>query len=78
MWAVDLRTGRQIWHYTHPKNIGFHIGHRGAAMYKGTVFLTTPDAYLVALDARTGRLKWKVAIADYRKGYWSTTAPLPM
>jgi alcohol dehydrogenase (cytochrome c) len=76
MWAVDMRTGRQIWHYTHPKNMGFHIGHRGTAMYKGTVYLTTPDSYLVALDARTGRLKWKVAIADYKKGYWSTNAPL--
>ena len=24
--------------------MGFHIGHRGAAMYKGNVYLTTPDA----------------------------------
>jgi alcohol dehydrogenase (cytochrome c) len=76
MWAVDTRTGRQIWQYSYPKNMGFHIGHRGAAMYKGTVYLTTPDAQLVALDARTGRLKWKVPIADYKKGYWSTNAPL--
>ena len=76
MWAVDARTGRQIWHYTYPKNMGFHIGHRGAAMYKGTVFLTTPDAHLVALDGRTGRLKWNVQIEDSRKGYWSSNAPL--
>ncbi len=76
MWAVDVRSGRQIWHYTHPKNMGFHIGHRGAAMYKGTVYLTTPDSRLVALDARTGRVKWNVEIADYKKGYWSTMSPL--
>ncbi|HEX9364988.1 MAG TPA: acido-empty-quinoprotein group A, partial [Vicinamibacterales bacterium] len=76
MWAVDARSGRQIWHYTYPKNMGFHIGHRGAAMYKGTVYLTTPDAHLVALDARTGRLQWNIEIADYKKGYWSTNAPL--
>jgi alcohol dehydrogenase (cytochrome c) len=76
MWAVDARSGRQIWHYTYPKNMGFHIGHRGTAMYKDTVYLTTPDAHLVALDARTGRLKWNVEIADYKKGYWSTNAPL--
>jgi alcohol dehydrogenase (cytochrome c) len=76
MWAVDARSGRQIWHYTYPTNMGFHIGHRGAAMYKGTVYLTTPDAHLVALDARTGKLKWNVEIADYKKGYWSTNAPL--
>ncbi|MEO6237721.1 MAG: acido-empty-quinoprotein group A, partial [Vicinamibacterales bacterium] len=76
MWAIDARSGRQIWHYSYPKNMGFHIGHRGAAMYKGTLYLTTPDARLVALDARTGKLKWNVEIADYKKGYWSSNAPL--
>ena len=76
LWAIDARSGRQIWHYTHPENTAFHIGHRGAAVYGDKVFLTTPDALLVALDARTGSVKWKVTIADYKKGYWSTMAPL--
>ena len=76
MWAIDARSGRQIWHYSYQKNMGFHIGHRGAAMYKGTIYLTTPDARLVALDGRTGKLKWNVEIADYKKGYWSSNAPL--
>jgi len=76
MWAVDARSGRQVWHYVYPTNTGFHIGHRGAAMHRNTVFLTTPDAYLVALDARNGKLKWKVEIASAKKGYWSSNAPL--
>jgi len=76
MWAVDARSGRQIWKYSYPKNSGFHIGHRGAAMYKDAVYLTTPDAHLVALDARTGKVRWNIEIADARKGYWSTNAPL--
>jgi alcohol dehydrogenase (cytochrome c) len=76
MWAVDARTGRQIWHYTYPPNTGFHIGHRGAAMSGNTVFLTTPDARLLALDARNGRVKWNVEIASAKKGYWSSNAPL--
>src|ERR1019366_6314795 len=32
VWAVDARTGRQIWHYARPSP-GDHIGHRGVAMY---------------------------------------------
>jgi alcohol dehydrogenase (cytochrome c) len=76
MWAVDARSGRQIWHYTYPPNTAFHIGHRGAAIYKETVFLTTPDAHLIALDAKDGKVKWDVTIADAKKGYWSTNAPL--
>lgn len=76
MWAVDARTGRQIWRYTYPANTGFHIGHRGAAVYKDSVFLTTPDAHLISLNARDGKVKWDVVIADAKKGYWSTNAPL--
>ncbi len=40
------------------------------------MYLTTPDAHLVALDARTGKLRWDVVIADAKRGYWSTNAPL--
>src|SRR3982751_3720084 len=76
MWAVDARSGRQVWHYTYPPNTGFHIGHRGAAMHGNTVFLTTPDSFLVALDARNGHVKWKKEIAPAKNGYWSSNAPL--
>src|SRR5512133_3764666 len=50
IWAIDARTGRQLWRYTYPTPQGFHIGHRGAAVYLNTVYLTTPDAHLIALD----------------------------
>ena len=76
LWALDARTARQLWHYTYPKNDAFHIGHRGAAVYKDYVYLTTPDAHLVALNAKDGAVRWNVVVADSKKGYWSTNAPL--
>jgi alcohol dehydrogenase (cytochrome c) len=76
IWAIDARSARQLWRYTYPTNQGFHIGHRGAAVYKDSVYLTTPDAHLVALDANTGKVKWDVVVADAKRGYWSTNAPL--
>ncbi len=76
MWAIDARSGHQIWHYTYPPNTGFHIGHRGVAMYGTWLYLTTPDAHLVCLDARTGRVVWNVVIADAKRGYWATMAPM--
>jgi alcohol dehydrogenase (cytochrome c) len=76
IWAVDARTGRTLWRHVHPANQAFHIGHRGAAVYKDTVYLTTPDTHLVALDARDGSVKWDVEFADAKKGFWSTNAPL--
>jgi alcohol dehydrogenase (cytochrome c) len=76
LWAIDAHTGKELWHHQHTKNNAFHIGHRGAAIYKDTVFLTTPDCHLIALSARNGELKWDVLIAESSKGYWSTNAPL--
>jgi len=76
LWALDARTGKQRWHYQHPRNDAFHIGHRGAAIYKDTVYLTTPDCHLIAFRAKDGKVKWDVTIADSKKGYWSSNAPL--
>src|SRR5580700_9211635 len=76
IWALDARTGKQRWHYRNPPNHAFHIGHRGAAVYKDTVYLTTPDCHLVALKAKDGTVKWDIVIADSAKGYWSSNAPL--
>src|SRR5690606_39988167 len=28
LWALDARSGREIWRYQHPANDAFHIGHR--------------------------------------------------
>jgi len=76
LWAIDARTGKELWHYRHPMNDAFHIGHRGAAILKDTVYLTTPDCHLIAFNAKDGKIKWDVLIADSNKGYWSTNAPL--
>ena len=76
LWAVDARTAKELWHYTYRQNAAFHIGHRGAAFYKDTVYLTTPDCHLIALNAKDGKVKWDVVIADSAKGYWSTNSPL--
>lgn len=76
VWALDARSANVVWHYTYPPNQGNHIGHRGVAIYKDSVYFTTPDAHLISLDARDGKVKWNVVIADVKKGYWTTMAPL--
>ncbi|HEU4616749.1 MAG TPA: acido-empty-quinoprotein group A [Gammaproteobacteria bacterium] len=76
LWAIDARSGREIWHHQHPANDAFHIGHRGAAVYGNSVYLTTPDTHLIALDRFSGEVQWDVEIADSARGYWSTNAPL--
>ena len=76
IWAVDARSGHQIWHYRHPRSSGEHIGHRGVAMYKNYLYFVTPDAHLVSLNAKDGTVRWNVQVADVNKGYWTSMAPL--
>ena len=76
VWAVDARTGSQVWHYTYPANEGLHIGHRGVALYKDSVYFTTPDDHLVCLNARDGTVRWNVVLGDVKQGYWMSVAPL--
>jgi alcohol dehydrogenase (cytochrome c) len=78
--ALDLRTGRQLWRWTktYPKDlrtIGGPPVSRGVAILDSTVYIGTLDAHLVALDARSGALRWDVEVAENRLGYFITAAP---
>jgi len=42
-WAVDARSGREIWHYAWKTKGGVHIGNRGMGMYGSWLFFETPD-----------------------------------
>ena len=79
-YAIDVRTGRPLWHYerTLPKEMSLCCGpqNRGFAALGDRVFMGTLDAHVVALDAKTGRVRWDIAAADADKGYSFTGAPL--
>ena len=76
VWAADVRTGRELWHYQYPPNTGSTIGNRGVGMYENWLYFETPDSHLVSLDAKTGKERWKVQIADPELDYTSTVAPV--
>jgi alcohol dehydrogenase (cytochrome c) len=58
-YAVEARTGREIWHYTWTRNRGgIHIGNRGVAVLGDSLYFVTPDCNLVALDIITGKERW--------------------
>jgi alcohol dehydrogenase (cytochrome c) len=76
IWAVDARTGREIWHSTWPSKGGWHIGNRGVAVLGTTVYVETPDCHLVALNAQDGREKWRTEICDLEQFYYASAAPL--
>jgi len=78
--AVDAATGRPYWRYEHelPEDLRICCGrnNRGVAILGDTLYMSTLDAHLAAIDARTGNLLWASEAADYRAGYSKTAAPL--
>ncbi len=79
VYALDARTGKQIWHYKHDMGpiTTYCCGpnNRGVAALGDKVYMGTLDAQLVALDAKTGKVVWKKDIADASLGYSETMAP---
>jgi quinohemoprotein ethanol dehydrogenase len=83
VYAIDAKTGEKIWTFDSqsPHGEGYRlccdVVNRGVAVYKGKVFVGTPDARLIALDASTGKELWTVdASADRTRPYTITAAPL--
>jgi len=78
--AVDAATGRPYWRYDHelPDDLRICCGrnNRGVAVLGETLYMSTLDAHLVGIDARTGNLVWDSVVADYQSGYSKTAAPL--
>lgn len=80
-FALDARSGRQIWHYERPRTKGL-VGdaagaiNRGVAVLGERVFMVTDNAHLIALHRVNGQLLWDVEMADYHQHYGATSAPL--
>src|SRR6266705_974373 len=77
--ALNAKTGELLWRYKKelPEDLlQLHPTNRGVGLYEDKVYIATVDAHLVALDPGTGKVIWDKPVDDYKKGYYSTLAPL--
>ncbi len=78
--ALDAVTGRVFWTYPYVPSRAARpcCGqvNRGLAILGDTLFMGTIDAHLIALDAKSGKPIWNVAVAKAEAGYALTHAPL--
>ncbi|HTB30365.1 MAG TPA: PQQ-dependent dehydrogenase, methanol/ethanol family [Steroidobacteraceae bacterium] len=84
VYALDAATGKELWTYD-PQSDGRWARYaccdavnRGLAAFEGKLYIGALDGWLHAIDARTGRLVWKVDTLvgrDERKPYTITGAP---
>ena len=78
--ALEAKTGRVFWIYRYTPSPDQRVccgsNNRGVAILGDTLFMGTLDAHLIAIDARSGRAIWNIAVADPKLGYSITLAPL--
>jgi alcohol dehydrogenase (cytochrome c) len=74
--ALDGTNGNLIWEYwrTYPKEMVRAIApasfsrSKNLAIFQDLIYFAAPDGYLVALDARTGTVRWETKAHDYADG----------
>ncbi|TPE52140.1 methanol/ethanol family PQQ-dependent dehydrogenase [Amaricoccus solimangrovi] len=84
VYALDLNNdGKILWKYEpqqDPNVIGVmccDTVNRGLSYADGMVFLSQADTTVVALDAKTGEVKWSVKNGDPAKGETATATTMP-
>src|SRR5579864_2778449 len=73
--ALDVKTGRPLWTWTPaiPTDvivIGSPPVNRGVAVLDDRVFVGTVHGHLVALDAKSGAVRWDVVVDNNKNGYY--------
>lgn len=83
VYAVDVRSGKELWKYDPqtwqyaPAKLRLNFAaNRGPAYAHGRIFSAALDGRLFALDARTGRLLWRVQTVPLASRYFITGAPV--
>ena len=78
--ALDGTDGTLLWEYRREFADDFSRGGfsqlRNLAIYGENIFVPTRDAYMVALNARTGETVWETQIADYHQGFTNSAGPI--
>jgi alcohol dehydrogenase (cytochrome c) len=65
VFAFDAASGRQLWRYQRKLPQGALLNSRKTiALFGDKLYTATSDNHMVALDARTGRPLWDVALTD--------------
>jgi len=77
--ALNAKTGAKLWEYdpkvprSWAKKLCCDVVNRGVAVWDGKVYVGTLDGYLVALDAATGEVSWRIDTLIDRDQYYSIT-----
>jgi alcohol dehydrogenase (cytochrome c) len=70
--AINAADGSILWQYVRPLPDALHHGRdarmKGLAIYEDTLYAPTADGHIVALDVKTGNLRWDHAVVSPEQG----------
>jgi len=72
VFAVDARTGKELWRFDFEDHGGHLLGQRGVGMYGNWIYFLTPDGWFISLDSKTGKERWRKKVADEKLQYFTT------
>ena len=82
VFAISLNDQTILWRYEPKQNpdtipvMCCDTVYRGLAYADGKIFLQQADTHLVALNAKTGKVIWRIKNGDPKKGETNTNAPV--
>jgi len=76
VYALDARSGLELWHYDWADAGGHLVGNRGVGMYGDWLYFLAPDGWFISLEAKTGKERWRKKVADEKMQYFTTAAPM--
>lgn len=79
-FAINAKTGRQMWKSTldYPADTVTCCGisNRGLTFYDNTLYRSTLDNHIIAINPENGEKLWDKTAADLKDGFSMTSAPL--
>jgi len=76
VWAINARTGEELWRYDWVDKGGHLVGNRGVGMYGNWLYFLGPDGWFISLNAKDGKERWRKKVADEKLQYFTTMAPM--
>lgn len=78
VFAIHAGTGKIRWSYLYSAILPYWMPqiNRGVALDNHDVFVLTPNDHLLALNKKTGQLRYAVSVANSTKGIFESMAPL--
>lgn len=76
VYAVDARSGQELWRFHWNSKGGWHLGNRGVGIYENWLYFETPDCNLVSLNIKDGTERWHKQVCDLDRFYTATVAPV--